>query len=47
MHQIAEAYKQDLANAVAANILQAFEDNTIRPRDYVTQEQMEVLWNAL
>ncbi|WP_155593230.1 bifunctional 2',3'-cyclic-nucleotide 2'-phosphodiesterase/3'-nucleotidase [Lysinibacillus cavernae] len=39
--QIAEAYKQDLANAVAANILQAFEDNTIRPRDYVTKEQME------
>ncbi|KGR82311.1 bifunctional 2',3'-cyclic-nucleotide 2'-phosphodiesterase/3'-nucleotidase [Lysinibacillus boronitolerans] len=39
--QIAAAYKQDLANAVAANILQAFEDNTIRPRDYVTKEQME------
>lgn len=39
--QIAEAYKQDLANAVAANILQAFEDNTIRPRDFVTKEQME------
>jgi len=39
--QIAAAYKQDLANAVAANILQAFEDNTIRPHDYVTKEQME------
>lgn len=38
--QIAKVHKQDLANAVAANILQAFEDRTIRPRDYVTAEQM-------
>ncbi|MGE7943365.1 bifunctional 2',3'-cyclic-nucleotide 2'-phosphodiesterase/3'-nucleotidase [Lysinibacillus xylanilyticus] len=39
--QIASTHKQDLANAVAANILQGFEDNTIRPRDYVTTEQMQ------
>ncbi|MEY9977007.1 bifunctional 2',3'-cyclic-nucleotide 2'-phosphodiesterase/3'-nucleotidase [Lysinibacillus sp. RC79] len=39
--QIATTHKQDLANAVAANILQGFEDNTIRPRDYVTTDQMQ------
>jgi len=40
-HLIAKTHKQDLANAVAANILQGFDDNTIRPRDYVTSEQMQ------
>ncbi|MCL1701992.1 bifunctional 2',3'-cyclic-nucleotide 2'-phosphodiesterase/3'-nucleotidase [Lysinibacillus sp. Bpr_S20] len=40
-NQVATTHKQDLANAVAANILQGFEDNTIRPRDYVTTEQMQ------
>ena len=39
--QIASTHKQDLANAVAANILQGFEDDTIRPREYVTTEQMQ------
>lgn len=39
--QVATTHKQDLANAVTANILQGFEDNTIRPRDYVTTEQMQ------
>lgn len=39
--QIAKTHQQDLANAVAANILQGYEDNTIRPRDYVTAEQMQ------
>lgn len=40
-HLIAKTHKQDLANAVAANILQGFDDNTIRPRDYVTSAQMQ------
>ncbi|MGE7690781.1 bifunctional 2',3'-cyclic-nucleotide 2'-phosphodiesterase/3'-nucleotidase [Lysinibacillus sp. NPDC097214] len=40
-NQIATTHKQDLANAVAANLLQGFEDNTIRPRAYVTTEQMQ------
>ncbi len=39
--QVADTHKQDLANAVAANILQGYEDNTIRPRDYVTADQMQ------
>ncbi|MET4561302.1 2',3'-cyclic-nucleotide 2'-phosphodiesterase [Lysinibacillus parviboronicapiens] len=39
--KIAETHRQDLANAVAANILQGFEDNTIRPRDYIPTEQMQ------
>ncbi|GAB0170404.1 bifunctional 2',3'-cyclic-nucleotide 2'-phosphodiesterase/3'-nucleotidase [Lysinibacillus sp. CTST325] len=40
-NQVATTHKQDIANAVAANILQGFEDNTIRPDDYVTTEQMQ------
>ncbi|MFJ7186258.1 bifunctional 2',3'-cyclic-nucleotide 2'-phosphodiesterase/3'-nucleotidase [Lysinibacillus xylanilyticus] len=39
--QVATTHKQDLANAVAANILQGFADNTIRPRDYVSTKQMQ------
>ncbi|GLC89439.1 bifunctional 2',3'-cyclic-nucleotide 2'-phosphodiesterase/3'-nucleotidase [Lysinibacillus piscis] len=39
--QIADTHKQDLANAVAANLLQGFADETIRPDEYVTAVQMK------